>query len=292
MTELLRNAWQGWLSLSASGKLVGALIAVLLTCFFWKLGEGRQKTLRGYAAVMAVLCICPLSAAALMLWQTSFYDYEWIWILVPVTGMTACGVVLVLEKIRNGTWRRMQKLLAGAMILCLLLLCGGYHEPQWAVRDLARERKEISAVLKTVQAETGKEIVLWAPREVIAQARSLAPEIRLLYGRNMWQGHLNAFSYDGYDQDRRDLYVWMIMIGRYGKLDVPVATDIEIVGERLEAGGQMEGLSCVRKAAALGVNRILLPGNMSGEALDTLRTELPARVEQVGNYWLIYLDGE
>lgn len=289
MGELLRNAWLGWLNASKAGKLGGALLLVLLLTWAFQLGRDRQKDLLRYATVMTIACIFPVTAGILMLWQTRFYDYEWIWTAVPVTGMIACGCVLLLDFIWNGEWKKIQKGIVTAMALGLLLLCGRLNNPEWTVRDLAQERRSVAAVLQELRKAGDGELCLWAPKEVIAQARSIDPQITLLYGKNMWEEHLNAYSYDVYDQDRRDLYVWMVMIGRYGTLDVPVATDVDVVGERLQPGSQLDGLACMRKALGLGVNRTLLPGNMSGEALDTLRAELGAEVTKVGEYWLVVI---
>lgn len=285
--ELLRNAFSGWQQFVSAGKLGAALLLVIV--LFWGLGLGKKlfREMFLFGTVMTIVCIFPATAAVIMLWQTRFYDYQWIWTVVPMTGMIACGSVLLLERIWNGKEGKLQKILITAMIAGLLFLCGRLGNQEWEVRDLSKERKEIAAVLESLHGDADEEICLLAPKEVIAQARSLDASIRLLYGRNMWQGGLNAFSYDTYDQDRRDLYVWMIMIGRYGTLDVPVATDIDVIGDRLEPGSHLEGLDCVRKALKLGVNRILLPGNMSEESLETLRRELSAEVIQVGDYWLV-----
>lgn len=287
MSELLRNAWTGWLNHSKTGQLGGVLLLTLLVIWMLRLGREKQRDLIIYATVMTILCIFPFSAVLFMLWQTKFYDPQWIWTIVPVMGLIACGGVLILEWIWNGAWSCRQKGLATVMILCLLLLSGRLSSLGGEVRDLNHERSEIAAVLREIHPEGEGIICLWAPKEVIAQARSIDPEIELLYGRNMWQEHLNAYSYDTYDQDRRDLYVWMVMIGRYGKLDVPVATDIDVVGERLKPGTQLKGLAMVKKALNLGVDKILLPGITSEESLEQLRGELSANIKKVGEYWLV-----
>ena len=285
--ELLRNAWTGWLNVSKAGRLGGVLLLVLLVTWMLGLGRDKQRELIKYGTVMTILCVFPLTAALLMLWQTNFYDYAWIWTLVPQTGIIACGATLILALIWKGSFDKRQKWLSAMMIIAVVLLSGGIGYAGRGAADLTAERKQIAAVLQEVRGQESGQICLWAPREVVAQARSIDEQFVLLYGRNMWEGHLNAYSYDTYDQDRRDLYVWMIMIGRYGTLDVPVATDIDIVGERLEPGSHLEGLAMVRKALELGVDKILLPGNMSEESLETLRRELSAETKKVGAYWLV-----
>jgi hypothetical protein len=97
MTELLRNASLGWADYKGSGKLAILLLAALM--YLWFAGKWRkQKALVLYTTVAAVCCILPVTAALLMLYQTKFYDYQWIWSIVPLTAVTAYGATLFLEQ--------------------------------------------------------------------------------------------------------------------------------------------------------------------------------------------------
>ena len=77
MAELLRNAWQGWFRVTDEGKLMALFMGSLL--FLW-IGYERekQKQLLRYGIMMAICCVLPVTAVILMLYQTKFYDYEWI----------------------------------------------------------------------------------------------------------------------------------------------------------------------------------------------------------------------
>ena len=288
---LLRNAWLGWLAMSGEGKLGALLLLILLLAWLWKLGNNeRQKELFLYGGWMTVLCILPVSAVLFMLYQTKFYDYEWIWTLVPVTGLIACGGILIFEVIGGKVKSQKEKIFCIALAILIVLLCGRLGNPKWTVRDLKEERNAVQTTLQELEKIAGGPVLLWAPKEVMAHARSLDADIELIYGRNMWQEHLNAYSYDGYGQEQRDLYAWMSLACAYGKLDVTVPVDLDLVGEAPKAGSTLEGIACIRKAAELGVNYVLLPGTLSEEALEELEQALSIQPIKLGQYWLLSME--
>ena len=98
MGELLKNALLGWQAYITPGKLPVLLAVELLFCWLTgrKLG---QKALVCYTGAMACVCIFPVTAVLLMVYQTKFYDYQWIWSTVPLTVVTAYGAVEILGSI-------------------------------------------------------------------------------------------------------------------------------------------------------------------------------------------------
>lgn len=98
MTELLRNAWNGWRAYTDPGKLAALLLVSLVFLWIYYKRVPRKEFLI-YTTMTAVCCIFPVTAAALMLYQTRFYDYEWIWSIVPLTAMVSYGVVLFVTDI-------------------------------------------------------------------------------------------------------------------------------------------------------------------------------------------------
>lgn len=292
MRELLRNAWMGWLAMSDRGKLGALLLLMFLLAWLWKLGSKRQKELIWFGALLTGLCIFPLTAACLMLYQTRFYDYEWIWTLVPVTGILACGGVLLLGQLNKASCGKGKKLAIAGMALMVLLLCGRLGNPGTTIQDVGLQRREVAQVLEKLNEAADGTILLWAPKEVMEHARSLDANVNLLYGRNMWQKHLNAFSYDGYAQEQRDLYVWMQLAGAYQRLDVPVPADLDVVGEAPKAGTTIEGIPCIRKAMELGATQILLPGSLPEESMDELEQELGIKPMRLEQYWLLSCEPE
>lgn len=331
MEEFIKNAWMGWLRYTDHGKFAALLFAVLL--YFWlkekiipvkTIGAERGKTDFGqntdtgrglliYAAIMTIACVCPVTAAFLMLYQTKFYDYEWIWSLVPMTAVIAWGMAdFLAERWRNSRKEGMGKSLV--LTICaavLLFLCGGLGAGPWEESSTGENRDRMAEVLSAVTENGQKaDICLWAPQEVMEYARVYSGAIRLPYGRNMWDKSLNAYSYDTYDAGRMELYQWMSLAEENGSFDYTVEVSglsaeegTEVVGEiAAEAGGeaaeadedntpdapkQLSGTQCIQNALAAGVNTILLPGNMEPEALAAAEETLGVKVRQVEGYYLL-----
>ena len=288
--ELLKNAWNGWLLRSGQGKLAALLLCVLLLAWLLKLGNERQRKTFLFGAIAALLCIFPVSAVLFMLYQTRFYDYEWIWAVVPMTAVIALGVVLLLERLKQTKASKKQKLATVLLGLAIILLCSSLGKPKWTIEDQTKTRAEVANVLAQVRNYAGGEICLWAPKEVMEAARSIDADVTLLYGRTLWQEHLNAFSYEEDTQDQRDLYVWMQLTGAYQRLDVPVPADTDVVGTPPKAGSTLEGISCIQKAVAFGANEILLPGSISEEEVLKLEQAFGVTPVRVGAYLLLDME--
>ena len=165
--ELLKNAWNGWLLRSGQGKLAALLLCVLLLAWLLKLGNERQRKTFLFGAIAAPLCIFPVSAVLFMLYQTRFYDYEWIWGVVPMTAVIALGVVLLLECLKQTKASKKQKLATVLLGLAIILLCSSLGKPKWTIEDQTKTRAEVANVLAQVRNYAGGEICLWAPKEVM-----------------------------------------------------------------------------------------------------------------------------
>ncbi|MCM1568143.1 MAG: hypothetical protein NC081_01700 [Roseburia sp.] len=275
MAELVKNAWQGWQGFKGNGKLVALLLLVLF--LFWLRGRGRQQErLLIYTGIMAAVCIFPFTAAILMLYQTRFYNYEWIWSAVPmVTVIAYGGVVFLTDYCKNLARKNSQRILILAAALAVTLLCGRLANSQWTIENDRGERQQIEQVLEQLKAPENQEICLWAPQEVLEYARELRGDITLLYGRNMWDRTLNAYSYDAYTQEQEDCYIWMDWVGATGNM----------------RKGQISGMDCVETAVAMGVNRILLPVSLKEKGLKRIEKKLGVKASRLGEYYLLELEG-
>lgn len=289
MSEILRNACEGWLDFMSAGKLSAIFMAVLLACWLLKLGDRRKNTFFLYGIFTAFICILPVSSAILMLYQTKFYDYEWIWSTVPLTAVSACGLALFLEWYWGKEDRKSRRGIMVMVIMVIALLCSGLGGTEFRVTDFSAQRDAVEKALNAVLESKGEEetICLWAPEEVVLHARSISGKVCLIYGRDMFQKHLNAYSYDVYSEELRELYVWMVMAGRYGTVIVPVEGDVAALAEGFETGDRIDGLACLKKAMELGVNRILLPGSMKQEALLEIEETFSLKVWRAGEYYLL-----
>lgn len=228
MKELLQNALYGPGSYFQSNHTAVLAGGVLL--YFFVSGakvSAREKRLLGLTAVMLVLVLFPVSAAALMLYQTGFYSYPWIWSLVPVTLCIAWGSVKLLweltaQKRRDG--KEGLRLAAGvAVLLALLVLTGNLGN----LRGVSEEEKSRQSAARQVadymeEILQAKETMLWAPRTVLEAVRMQSGEIRVLYGRDMWEPAAAAYAYDTYSMERQRLFDWMEALGNGNTGEIPV----------------------------------------------------------------------
>lgn len=276
MAELIRSAWLGWFRFTGDGKIA----ALFLAAVFFLLMRPK-KTVKVsfvlYAAVTAVCCMLPVTAALLMIYQTGFYVYEWVWSLVPLTAVTAYGLVEFLAEywkdFKGNLWRK--GLSAVLLLLGVLLLCTGLGKPVWNRQEEAQERRHAQALLGELRAQFGNgQMCLWAPENVMEYARESDGGIQLIYGRNMWDLALNAYTYDLYDPAVTELYYWM------GQSDEPIPA----------GDGNEEGCAavrrCVQTAKDWGVNCILLPEDAAENKVAEMEAALGVRAGRLEGCYL------
>ncbi len=271
MAELVKNAWAGWLSFANAGKLPAALLISLL--FLWIYYKRvRQKGLLIYTTAALICCILPVTAALLELYQTRFYDYKWIWSLVPMTALTGFAVTLFLTDFlqESSGGSRKRQAAAVALLAAGLIFCGGMGRKPWdgcGRQGEVQERQKAEMIFEELQERLqGKQVCLWAPRELLEYARAYDAGILLLYGRDMWDTDLTAYSYESYPGGFRDLYLWIESAP--GTETVPV-------------------LYCAEALAASEVNCILLPGDKPAEMIQSFEDMLGVRSEKLGEYYLL-----
>ncbi len=275
MTEWYKNAWLlGWKQYTDDGKLAALLLIALM--LFWFVGKERRKrhvTLGIYTTVAAVFCICPLTAAVLMKYQTKFYDYQWIWNLVPMTifiALTGTWLWTTLTERYAGREKFMWKAIGITLaMLGVVYLSGRMGNTIWDTEDEAAKRTEAARVLETL-TEQGQDvdIILWAPRGIMEYARALDGDICLPYGRNMWDDSLNAYTYDSYGENEELLYEWMCVAEETGEGATSAADSMVLAKE-------------------MGVTHILLPGNLLPESLAEAEAALSVRAEALEGYYLL-----
>lgn len=258
MTELIRNAWTGWSDFMMAGKLPALLIAVFMFAFLYphlsreysnnvKLYGDKEKVLLWYTGIMAALCICPVTASILMIYQTRFYNYEWIWGYVPTTAVLALGGGIVLNLIWRKYYTLRDKIRAALLTLLLagiVVICGYTGKGN---NDTFSEYNRVNRVVTEIINSGISDPCLWAPKEVLMYARDCSADVRLLYGRNMWDNALNAYSYDTYPEKYEEIFQWM-----------------ENVCDSTETGDY----TCIQNAIDSGANVIVLPDTIGEETAD------------------------
>ena len=279
MAELIHDAWLGWLRFIQDGK-VAALFLTALLFLQMRPKKAVKESFVLYAAVMAVCCMAPVTAALLMLYQTRFYDYEWIWSLVPLTALTAYGLAEFLTEywkdFKGNLWKK--GLPAALLLLGVLLLSGGLGKTAWNRQDEAQGRNQAQMLLKELREQVGDgQICLWAPETVMEYAREFDGGICLVYGRNMWELSLNAYTYDTYESSVVELYQWMG----------------QSVWELSSGDGYEEDRAAVRRCAetakSMGVNCILLPENAAQGKVAELESALGISSRRMEGCYLLIL---
>ncbi|MCM1056217.1 MAG: hypothetical protein NC517_01205 [Firmicutes bacterium] len=268
MAELLRNAWQGWLNFNRAGKLAGALLVALL--FLWIYYKKiKQKEFLIYVTTVTLCCILPVTAAVLQLYQTRFYDYKWIWSIVPVTAGIGFAATLFMTEFLQDKSENDRKRQAGAAVLLAagLVFCGGMGTKPYETCGEQSGRQQAERLLANLQERMqGKEICLWAPKSVAEYARAFDGSIQLLYGRDMWDSELTVYSYEKYPEGYYDLYHWM-----------EAETGEETVSD----------VYCAETALAEGVNCILLPEDKPEDAIECFQKLLGVQAEKLEGYYLL-----
>ncbi|MCM1540452.1 MAG: hypothetical protein NC121_04250 [Blautia sp.] len=288
MTELLRNAWQGWFRVTGDGKVMALFLVSLL--FLW-LGhkQEKQKAFLRYGTVSALCCIVPVTAAALMLYQTRFYDYEWIWSIVPVTIVTAYAGTKALAEywqgFRREAWRTGLPVTAG--LLAAAFLCGGLSGADIDRKGERAWRERTENILEAVGTGTEADpVCMWAPRKIMEYARRLDGSVLLPYGRNMWEEALGAYSYDIYPEEIQKMYQWMSLVEETcveGDLDITY-----LVTEKMEEQ-KLSTAECLDTARRAGVGFLILPENTNHMLLNEVTDVTGVQPEPSQGYYVFRL---
>ena len=292
MAELLRNAYTGWFRITDHGKMMALFLTALLF-LWWNREKEEQKRLLYYGTASAVCCILPVTAAVLMLYQTRFYDYEWIWSIVPVTVVTAyAGTKLLRESwqgFRLKSWRRGLPVTVG--ILLTALLCSPVDRIDSMLEEKEQQKENAAQLLADLERNSvtdisDAKICLWAPREIMEYARGLDGDILLPYGRNMWEESLDAYTYDSYSEEVEEMYRWMCMAEKRdvdGKL-FQEASDVQ--GEETAV---LSTKVCLETARKEGVTLLVLPQDIDQALLNEVTGFVGAQPERIMEYYLFSL---
>ena len=294
MMTLLKSAMNGWIDYTQHGKYAALLIPAMIYLGYrmWKrkpaeTGRG-QSVLYLYAVLITTACICPVTAAILMKYQTAFYSYVWIWAAVPQTVLIAWACTEFLYSL----WREKSVRNAVAtLILAGIVILSGNPVSEWTCTQLTQEEapREMLEILSVYHlGESGEtQMRLWAPKEIMAAARAYSADIHPVYGRSIWDAALGSYSYDTYEPWQEDLYLWMNHLEETGEPEY-LRTD-ESTGERT-----IDFRTCLDSATAAGVDYILLPENMPEDTVEKLQETLGTDTElkAMAGYYLIEIRSE
>lgn len=213
MKEFLLDMQTGIEAWNTGGQYLVLFLGSLLFLFLVKPKENKE--FRNCALWMAVLLLFPLTAFLIDKYRTDYYNYASVWSLLPVTVVIALGLTEALDTLlhTDAGRGRYGKYVVCAGLVLLLALCGTVSPffTDWKQSDgfekIRAEEKEVLEILSGMQEE--RDVCIWAPDEVVETARAYDGNLKLLYGRDMWNNALSGYTYDVYDETRKKLYDWM-----------------------------------------------------------------------------------
>lgn len=275
MREYLEKSVNGWLNFSVDGKLMALLLVSIGILWLVHKKKVEQQFLY-YLTIMTIACIFPLSACLLMMYQTRFYDYPWIWSMVPVSAGIAYAMTVITGDIwANLTIGRTRKILFTAATVGIILLCGLSGFTKNGNEILSEEAEQVVEALSAMDAKNN---MVWAPREIVTALRQRSG-VKVLYGRNMWDAPVSAYSYDEYNEQIKDCFAWMEWAQSYDPKQ-------DETGE--EAIRYLDGVECGNYAKEKGVTVIVLPNGFDEELARLMEVDLGVMSQRIGGYHLIY----
>ncbi len=281
----------GMISYLQEDKTVVLLIAILL---LFSLKEKKSVDNKGnrlllYTAIMTIVLLCPITAVAVLIYQTIFYDYAWAWSMVPVFAVLAYAGVVLYEE-----WRPAlnKKKTVGVVVLLVVLLfvCGNQGVLQTVEAQEVQERSHTETIVAVLNGEeTEGDKILWGPKSVMQEVRRQTGEIKLVYGRDMWDEKSGAYDYEAYTEAYIEAYEWMELVALLSE----EATGQESFQKLCGQYDLMEHAdSHVEVMLEAGVNVILIPemaAEYFGEVLEPMVTEEGTMEEIYTQQYVMYL---
>ncbi len=215
MQELINNMEHGYLQVTGGGQYLALFFLASIMLVLYK-GK-KEKELYIYGIVVIFLLLCPLTAFGLLKYQTAFYSYASLWNLLPLILVIAYAAVIILHMARQYSvgkpvigHKKYGEPLLVFLISLLIFMAGTISFAKENTVKAANSFKipaEELEVLQEVSSLNGA--VLLGPDKLLEYARAYSGELELIYGRNMWNPALNAYTYDTYSADLIRLHDWM-----------------------------------------------------------------------------------
>lgn len=259
-----------------------AMGVLLYGAFGWKkLGERKIKIFLIYTGVMLVLLLVPVTAAVFLAYQSRFYDYGWIWSMVPLAPVIAWGVVTIVCVELPALWKqtgtgqeatgsrehRMRRLPVSlvsyggmAAAILVLFLCGNQGQLKQVSEETLHQQQVAEAILHYMDENGGTQnITFWGPKEIMQYTRSHSGQVTLYYGRDMWDAKAGAYDYETYTPEEIAAYEWMELVSAPHNLYL-----IEINQTNASIDGALAEEIHLKRAVSEGVNHIVLPSGITG----------------------------
>lgn len=288
MGELLHQVMSGWKEINSDGKFMVLLLGGILYLWYGRAFVGQKSifrahnvdrdfsdsdpagTLLGYTTILLIWITIPFFSVLLRVYQTRFYDFVWVIAYVPMTLMLSYCMVQCFTDCHEKLWKKNRWKAVGlcALLIAVFLLCGNLKAEN-AVEAKQEKRQETAQLLDHLrECENAGTICLWAPFDLLEAVRALDGRITLLYGRNMWEEALNAYSYDTYSPEMVLAYQWMEESASWLRILNP---------PEMERAAQKD---CIETALFWGANCIVLPDGQDEEIVTSISDLLIETIEE------------
>lgn len=263
MIEFLNVFMQNFSEEMKNGKYLALIIVGIV--FLWLLGKykklQRTRILLLYGITICLVVLIPLSGFVLAQYQTAFFNYRHLLLLLFPMVFIPWALVETLENglglmkrnaeegdlVREKPW--LTRFL-GVLVAASLLMVSGNMLTEGVDTELTLAKEKVPTRVLEVLELLEKGDVLVAPNEVLEYARSYDGDLKLIYGRDMWQPALKAYTYHTYDEDACKIYDWM----QNQPLNYFNASDEEL--EQLQADVDREAFGLIGSTAC---NTLVLP---------------------------------
>lgn len=179
----------------------------------------------------------------------------------------ACELLLtILPKYGRKEWNK-KAVTIGMSIAVILVytMLGNMGDMQVVDEMESAKRSGYAAVLEVV----GDETILYGPREMMQLARMQDGDIKLPYGKDMWDEKSAAYDGDAYDATLIQAYEWMQDVMEFDALATE-ATDLQLVVDEALVQEAPKHMEVLRKQ---GVNAVVFPERVAKEMVTMLREE-------------------
>lgn len=232
-----------------------------------------------YALCAVFLVVFPLSGAILQIYQPAIYEKEFAWGLVPVLALVAyAGVRFLWDMLPEVEMSHKGKIVGGVLgVLGVLFLLGN----QGRVHHVTVEEADMRSSYSVVAEALPKETMLWGPRDMMGWVRSHNADVKLVYGRDMWDAQAAAYDGDAYAPELAEAYEWMQKLDEF-TYQLKITTDVVLPIPEDIAGGLESSFKAVEK---VGANTIVMPTITYQRLADLISPEY--EVWEVAEYSLL-----
>ena len=285
MTEMFQIPLRDIAAFNGRGKFLGLLLVVLLFLFIFL---REKKPFLIYGLIMALSVICPLTGVILWKYQTRFFDYINLLYLVPVVCVTAYGAV----KASNLICLKTGKHYPFYILLIVLLFISanfGLEDITGSGKDETEFEKAEIIAEAIEEISDGERVLVWGPEFVMENVRLFSKNIYPIYGRDMFEESMKAYTYDSYGED--EIFLCEVMSAMEAKSAETVESEADT--EHASDGKSLTSIETIEEAVDIAMGRgtlaILIPAGAE-EASEVIEKRTGESGMEIEGHKLYFLE--